>query len=354
MPLQQILLFPFSVLYDAATRLRNHLYNIGSKPVMHFETITVSVGNLAVGGTGKSPMVEYLVRLLNDRYKVATLSRGYGRKTKGFMIATDASTAGDIGDEPMQFYRKFKTVATIAVGEERVEAIPEILFHNPDIEVIILDDAYQHRKVARDLNILLTVYDKPFFKDHVLPAGRLREARTGAQRADMVVVTKCPEALPEKDQASYMQSIREYSKPDVPVFFSSVRYESPQPVYGKMGSLTGKTVLISGLANTDHFENFAQREYEVVKHMAFGDHHAYTLKDAQKIKEEFERLKGDFLLTTEKDMVKFITPEIQAVLGELPIYYVPICSYILDQEEAFKNMVLNSVKKRKDSLQGII
>lgn len=218
MPLHQILLFPFSALYDAATRLRNHLYDIGTKPVIHFETITVSVGNLAVGGTGKSPMVEYLVRLLKGQYKVATLSRGYGRKTKGFILASEQSTAASIGDEPMQFYRKFGAEVAVAVGEERAIAIPEILFHHSDTEVIILDDAFQHRKVGRDLNILLTAYHSPFFKDHVLPAGRLREARKGAHRADIVVVTKCPPTLDEKDKTSFSQAIREYAQPDVPIF----------------------------------------------------------------------------------------------------------------------------------------
>lgn len=354
MPLHQILLFPFSALYDAATRLRNHLYDIGTKPVIHFETITVSVGNLAVGGTGKSPMVEYLVRLLKGQYKVATLSRGYGRKTKGFILASEQSTAASIGDEPMQFYRKFGAEVAVAVGEERAIAIPEILFHHSDTEVIILDDAFQHRKVGRDLNILLTAYHSPFFKDHVLPAGRLREARKGAHRADIVVVTKCPPTLDEKDKTSFSQAIREYAQPDVPIFFSGVRYEKPKAVYNQAHAPSGKLVLVSGLANAVHFEKFAQATYEVIKHFAFGDHHAYTARDAHQIKQEFERLKGDFILTTEKDMVKLLVPEIQEVLGELPLYYLPIQTYIIEGEEAFQETVLNSVKKRKDSLQGIV
>lgn len=354
MPLHQILLFPFSALYDAATRLRNHLYDIGTKPVIHFETITVSVGNLAVGGTGKSPMVEYLVRLLKDQYEVATLSRGYGRKTKGFVMASEHSTAESIGDEPVQFYRKFGPEITVAVGEERAIAIPEILFHRSDTEVIIMDDAFQHRKVGRDLNILLTAYQSPFFKDYVLPAGRLREARKGAQRADIVVVTKCPPKLDEIDKTSFYNAIRQYAQSKVPIFFSGIRYEKPKPVYNQAHAPSGKVVLVSGLANGAHFEDFAKTTYEVIKHFAFGDHHAYTPKDAQKIKHEFQHLKGDFILTTEKDMVKLLVPEIQEVLGQLPLYYMPIQTYILEEEEAFKATVLNSVKKRKDSLQGII
>lgn len=354
MPLLQILLFPFSILYDAVTRLRNHLYDIGSKPAIHFETVTVSVGNLAVGGTGKSPMVEYLVRLLKNQYKVATLSRGYGRKTKGVFLASEQSTAANIGDEPMQFYRKFRSSATIAVGEERAIAIPEILFHHPDTEVIILDDAYQHRKVARDLNILLTAYDSPFFKDYVLPAGRLREARKGAQRADVIVVTKCPETLSEETKTTFVQSIRQYAMPKVPVYFSGTRYKNPQAVYGTSVAPEGKVLLISGLAKADHFEQFVRKKYEVERHLAYGDHHYYTIEDVQRIKEEFIQSKGDFLLTTEKDMVKLLPSEIQEVLEDLPIFYLPIETYILDNENAFIEEVLNSVRKRKDSLQGII
>src|SRR5690606_117557 len=158
----QILLYPLSILYNRATGFRNHLYNIHYKPTFHFETITISVGNLSVGGTGKSPMIEYLIRLLKDRFKVATLSRGYGRRSKGFKIADNHDDATSLGDEPFQFYLKFGKEVTVTVGEERAVAIPEILYNDENTEIILLDDAYQHRTVARDVNILLTTFDRPF------------------------------------------------------------------------------------------------------------------------------------------------------------------------------------------------
>lgn len=231
MAFYKILLYPLSVLYDAVTRFRNHLYNIRYKPRIHFETMVISVGNLAVGGTGKTPMVEYLIQLLKDQYKLATLSRGYGRKTKGFHFLNQEDTAEKVGDEPLQFFKKFGTEVVITVGEERALAIPEILFHHEETEIILLDDAFQHRKVDRDLNILLTAYASPFFADIILPAGRLREARKEAARADMVVVTKCPENLSETEQQHFKTRIKQYTVPEVPIFFSSIKYEVPVPVY---------------------------------------------------------------------------------------------------------------------------
>lgn len=356
MRLLKLLLFPLSVVYDAITRFRNHLYNIGYKPIIHFETVVVSVGNLSVGGTGKTPMVEYLLRLLKQQYHLATLSRGYGRKTTGFIVATPEETAESIGDEPMQFFKKFGHEVMVTVGEERAVAIPEIIFQQENTEVILLDDAYQHRKVARDLNILLTAFDAPFFKDAVLPAGRLRESRKGAKRADVVVVTKCPEGFSEKEAKYYEKQAQPYMVPNTPVFFSTVKYETPEPVYKRKGTPEGKVILVSGLANARHFEEFARKQYAVAQHKAFGDHHRYTLKDIMEIKAVFESLEGNdkFVLTTEKDMVKFLKQEFKVVLEDLPFYYIPIKTHILKEEKAFQALILNSVSKRRDSLKGII
>lgn len=356
MPLHKLLLYPFSIVYDAVTRFRNHLYNIGYKPVIHFERVVVSVGNLSVGGTGKTPMVEYLIRLLKDRYQLATLSRGYGRKTKGFVVATAEERATGIGDEPMQFFKKFGDEVMVTVGEERAIAIPEIIFRKEEVEVILLDDAYQHRKVDRDLNILLTAYDAPFFKDYILPAGRLRESRKGAKRADVVVVTKCPEDFSEEEEKYYEKQVLQYTVPGTPVFFSAIKYETPEPVYEKVDHTTGKVILVSGLANARYFEDFIKKTYTVAQHKAFGDHHHYTLKDVLAIKGAYEELKGEegFILTTEKDMVKFLRSDFKEVLKTLPFYYVPIKTHILNKEKAFQELILNSIGKRKESLKGII
>lgn len=353
----KIILYPFSLLYDASTRLRNHLYNIEYKPAFHFETIVISVGNLSVGGTGKTPMIEFLIRLLKGRYKLATLSRGYGRKSKGFKIAASEDNAESIGDEPYQFYSKFQSEILVAVGEERAIAIPEILYNQEDIEVILLDDAYQHRKVERDLNILLTTFERPFFDDLLLPAGRLREAASGAKRADVIVVTKCPREIYEQQKLNYKTRIEKYARPNTPVFFSSIGYEAPQPVFGnKFLSPKGTGIIVSGLANASDFEAHARNCFAIANHLKFNDHHDYTLKDIQQIKAGFEALEqGDkFVLTTEKDMVKFLKPELKSVLEDLPVFYLPITIQILTQQAEFEHLVINSIKKRKDTLAGII
>ena len=194
MILLRILLFPFSWLYYLITQIRNRLYDRGLKPSVKFELPVICVGNLTVGGTGKTPMIEHLIRLLQNRFKVATLSRGYGRATKGIRIAGPSENASTIGDEPFQFYTKFGKRITVAVGEERALAIPTILQECSDTQIILLDDGFQHRKVSPGFSILLTDYHRPFYNDFLLPSGRLRESRWGAERADVIVVTKCPSA----------------------------------------------------------------------------------------------------------------------------------------------------------------
>lgn len=358
MKLSQILLYPFGLIYDLVTSFRNHLYNIQYKPSIHFEIITISVGNLSVGGTGKSPMVEYLIRFLKDKYRLATLSRGYGRKSTGFRIASVSDNAETLGDEPYQFYLKFGKKITVTVGEERAVAIPEILFNDEKTEVVLLDDAYQHRKVERDLNILLTTFDRPFFDDLVLPAGRLREAASGAKRADVIVVTKCRNNITESQKEDYKNKIRQYALPGTPVFFSTIAYDAPLPVYEKPGVSrpSGTAILVSGLANPMYFENYSSKQFKVEHHLKYNDHHLYTMKDVLQIKQTFDSLeqRDKFILTTEKDMVKFLKPEMRAILNELPVFYLPIRMEILQNSVEFDTIILNSVQKRKDSLAGII
>ena len=204
----QALLYPFTLLYGTITDFRNHLYNMGQRPSIQFDTNVINVGNLTVGGTGKTPHVEYLIRLLHSQYKVATLSRGYGRKTKGFILANDEATAESIGDEPLQFYKKFKNECVVSVGEERALAIPHILTEHPETQVVLLDDAYQHRAVTPSFNILLTDYNRLFYQDYPFPSGRLRERRKGAKRANAVIVTKCPDDLSSSAQQAIEQQIR--------------------------------------------------------------------------------------------------------------------------------------------------
>ncbi|HWA32656.1 MAG TPA: tetraacyldisaccharide 4'-kinase, partial [Cyclobacteriaceae bacterium] len=211
MKIVRLLLYPFAALYNLATTVRNYLYDIGHKPSFEFDTPVIAIGNLNVGGSGKTPMVEYLVSLLKEHYKVATLSRGYRRETKGYRIATESDTVRQIGDEPMQLFRKFGKEVNVVVGEDRVLAIPNILQEFPETNVIVLDDALQHRSVRARLSILVTDCAHPFYDDFVLPFGRLRESRRGAKRSDIIVVSKCPGDIVYEKRRAMTQSIQRYA-----------------------------------------------------------------------------------------------------------------------------------------------
>lgn len=338
----EIVLYPFSVIYDLVTRVRNHLFNIEYKRSFRFETNVIAVGNLSVGGTGKTPMIEYLIRLLEDKYQITTLSRGYGRKTRGFRIANEQDSSKTIGDEPFQFYNKFKNVS-VSVGEQRAVAIPFILAEKPDTEVILLDDAYQHRYVDPSLNILLTDYQKPFFEDLLLPSGRLRESRKGANRANVIVVTKCPNDLDENGMKGFTDEIRKYNN-TAEIFFSCIQYEVPTPVY-KQGTWYKRTLLFSGIANDSKLKEYVSKKYDLLDVIKFADHQTYKTSDLLKIKDTFEQLpnKEKCLLTTEKDMVKLIDEGIDDEFKSLPVFYLPIKFNFLKDGKRFDEIVLNSI-----------
>lgn len=340
----KIILFPFSALYDLITRFRNYLYDIGKRPSIQFEANVISVGNLTVGGTGKTPHIEYLIRLLKDQYKVATLSRGYGRKTKGFRLADENSSAAILGDEPFQYYRKFGQDITVAVGEERALAIPMILYERPGTKVILLDDAYQHRAVRPLLSILLSDFNRPFYKDSLLPSGRLRESRTGAKRADAVIVSKCPDDLDLNSQQKIYQNILPYIENATPVFFTGIRYGKPLPVFGTTESWQGKKlILFTGLANAAPLIKYLEATYSLSAHLQFSDHQDYKEEDCKKILQTVERYnsnKDHILLTTEKDMVKFYEQGLKAKFEKLPFFYLPMEVYFLNKKEKFDALIL--------------
>ena len=337
-----IVLFPLSLLYRLVTTFRNHLYHIQYKKTISFTPFIISVGNLSVGGTGKTPMVTYLADWLSAKYPLAILSRGYGRQTRGIRIANEQDNARTLGDEPYLFYQKFKSEkqVTVAVGEERVAAVPEIVYHAPDTELILLDDAYQHRAIARDFNILLTSYQRPFYNDYVLPAGRLRESRRGARRADAVVVTKCPDGLSEEEMQQMTGKILVHASPGVPVFFTGIRYGTPQPMH-ETKKMTDKVILFSGLADGSLFEAYARKHFEVVSHITFADHHRYSEKGRQQLADALTKAgPSASLLTTEKDMVKLEDTAWQT----LPIFYLPIHPYFLQQENQFQDLLLQKIR----------
>ena len=340
MNLFTILVYPLAILYDLVTRVRNRMYDLGLKPSVKFDIPVVSVGNLAVGGTGKTPMIEHLIRLLSPQYGVATLSRGYKRQTRGFRIAQPKDSALTLGDEPYQFYKKFRDKIVVAVGEERAIAIPLILDHQPETQIILLDDAYQHRRVKPSFQMVLTDHKAPFYKDFLLPAGRLRESRKNANRADAIVVSKCPSTMMEEEMIEIEASIRKYS--DKPVFFSTIRYGELEPINGKVFT-TDQVVLVTGIAHAESLQAYVASTYKLVKHFDFSDHHYYSAEDLEQIT-AIAREHHAAIITTEKDATKIDSVNLRPFLGDTPFFCLPIEIEFLKNGEDFDAMILNAVK----------
>ncbi len=333
----RLLLFPLSILYDLITRIRNHLYTIGHKSSFTFDVPVISIGNLNAGGSGKTPMTEYLIRLLSSEHRLATLSRGYGRRTRGFRVAGDQDNATTIGDEPFQMYRKFKDKVKVTVGEDRAFAIPNILQDEVPVDAVLLDDAFQHRAVNPQLSILLTEYARPFTRDYVLPAGNLREARKGASRADVIVVTKCPEKV---DETGLANEIRTYAG-DKPVFFSRLKYADLVP-FGNLKQSPGKVILVTGIANPQPLLDHLRLRYEVIKHIRFADHHAFTTSEINDIHYEAAQFSDVAILTTEKDMVRLRS---EATVASNPWFYIPVTMEFLKNGSEFDAMIVRQLKR---------
>ena len=315
------LLWPLSLIYGGVITVRNWLYNTNFLKVFESKITTINVGNLTVGGTGKTPHVEYLIKLLNQTHQVATLSRGYGRKTTGFVQANINSDASEIGDEPLQIFKKFGENIEIFVCEKRAAGLQKIEMNNPGIDLIILDDAFQHRAIKPKINILITDYNRLFFNDLMLPSGLLREPKSGAKRADAIIVSKCSKSILESEKDKIKQQIYQYSQPNYPVFFSTFQYESPQPYFQNQPRFDVKktTILLSGIAQPQHFEAAALQKFKIDRHLTFKDHHSFSERDLPKTDYQ--------ILTTEKDLVK-----IKSILNskENNFYFWPIEVHFLD------------------------
>jgi len=335
-------LIPFSYIYAGITRTRNWLYDQEILKSHGFPVPVIIVGNLTVGGTGKTPHIEYLVQVLKSK-KIAILSRGYKRQTTGFVSASARETAVTLGDEPYQYFKKYAGVM-VAVCENRVNGINALLKLNPHLDVILLDDAFQHRPVQAHLNILLTDYNRLFFRDMVLPAGRLRESRRGAQRADLVVVSKCPEKLSEAEESFLQESILRYTKKGVPVFYSRYCYQKPV-LFGYNATCGKKIVLVTGIAQSEPLINYLKNAgYDIVKHFKFPDHYYYREQDLKEISNFAKSNNSYSILTTEKDWVKLTDPEFSELIQKLPIFYIPITVAFLRDQEKFDELILNTVK----------
>ncbi|MDW7690540.1 tetraacyldisaccharide 4'-kinase [Flammeovirgaceae bacterium SG7u.111] len=342
----KILLYPFSLLYHFATWLRNRTYDSGMKNSVSFDLPTISVGNLTVGGTGKTPHIEYLIRLLKPSFKLATLSRGYGRKTKGFVVAEEGISATQLGDEPMQFFQKYGSEVLVTVCEERLYGIPAILMEEPETDIVLLDDAYQHRQVKPGVNILLSDFNRPFYKDLLLPAGRLRESRKGAERADIVIVSKCPTNLLPNDMLAIKKEIRAYISSQIPIYFTCFDYGKPVQLLGAPTETPRKIVLVTGIANTKYLEEYIGKHFEMVEHLRYPDHHTYTAAIIDKIKASVEKA-GEYVsvITTEKDATKLANGELGEMLKELPVFALPIeVKFLGGEAEQFAKQVLGKVE----------
>ena len=342
----RILLLPFALVYWLVIAIRNWMYN---KKILHstsFALPLICVGNLAVGGTGKSPMVEYLVRLLKDQFKVATLSRGYKRRTKGYALANETSNALDIGDEPMQFHIKFPDVP-VAVGEERLDAIPQLLHDRPQTEVIILDDAFQHRAIKAGLNILLTDYNNLFTRDFYLPTGDLRDLKSEYRRAEVIIVTKCNPDLSETEKQELIEEINPQAAQTV--FFTTSEYGQPYHILTKTGlSFTENTevLLVSGIANPRPLKSMLE-EYSKAYHLLqYPDHRIFTIDDLKEIRKKFTAIDSvdKIILTTEKDAVRLV--KFNTEIAGWPLYVIPVRHHFLYGEgEKFGQLVIDFIRR---------
>ncbi|MFD2516591.1 tetraacyldisaccharide 4'-kinase [Salinimicrobium flavum] len=329
------LLYPFSLLYGGVMLLRNKLYDRGIFSSEEYELPVIAVGNLSVGGTGKTPMVEHLITLLAEDYRVATLSRGYKRSSSGFRLVTGKESAAEVGDEPLQFKTKFPKVM-VAVDEVRTHGIGQLLNQAQPPEVIILDDAFQHRKVKAGFYILLTPYNDLYSDDLVLPAGNLREPKSGARRADVVVVTKCPPSLEEQEKKKIADRLKINAGQDL--YFSSISYSDK--VMGidttlNLDELKVKSfVLVTGIANPAPLVKHLKDRGLSFEHKAFPDHHNFTAAQIKELQKE------ELLLTTEKDFMR--------LKNELPgpgLFYLPITTEFLGDRKKFENSINSFVRK---------
>ena len=313
------ILFPLAFLYWLVTFIRNWLYDKGIFKSFSFDIPIIAVGNLSVGGTGKTPQIEYLIRLLSDNYKVAVLSRGYKRTTKGFILADENASASSIGDEPFQFYSKFPNIQ-VAVDANRKNGIENLLQLPNKPDVILLDDAFQHRKVKAGFYILLTAYDDLFCDDNILPFGNLREPSSGKKRADMIIVTKCPKDLSELAQ----QKIKEKLKVKQQVFFTTIQYDDC--VFGNDSQLlvseiqSESKVLVAGIAKPKLFFDFLKNDNDET--LVFPDHHDFSKQDCELI---LAKANGRKIITTEKDFVR-----LNGLLPKAQLFYLPIKSTFLN------------------------
>ena len=331
--IKKILFWILSTPFLLVTSIRNFLYNIGVIKSHQFNIPIISIGNLDLGGSGKTPSIEYLVRLLSNNYKVAVLSRGYGRKSIGFILADYNSDAGTIGDESMQYYKKFKNII-VSVDSNRVRGINKLIKLNSKLEIVLLDDAYQHRKVKPGMSILLTKFNDLYSDDNIFPLGNLRESKRNANRADIIIVTKCNSDINEDQKKQVIQKLN--IGDNQKIYFSSIKYS--KMVYDKESSKplsefkNIKFTLVTGIADSSHLINYLNDSGYNFNHILFKDHHNFSDSDIIKID------RNNLIITTEKDYVKLFTKITSS------LYYLPI-EFVINNEVDFNKQILDYIQE---------
>ena len=348
----KILLSPFALVYGIVVSLRGFLYRSNLMRSSRFDIPTICVGNLSVGGSGKTPHIEYLIRLLQPYINVSVLSRGYKRKTEGFRMVEPENNVTEVGDEPLQFKRKYPSVP-VAVGEKRAYAIPQMLYRNPEIQAILLDDAFQHLAVRPYLNILLTEFNEPFTRDYLLPAGRLRDWRHSYRRADIIIITKCPIHLEDVEKQRFINEINLY--PYQRIYFSYYDYGTPYSIFNTPSVLaTGamlspqfvdldmdtELLLICAIAKADYLVEYLSSKVKSVQTMEFEDHRVFSNYDVAQFKRLFDSMSGrkKIIITTEKDATRLELHKDYLIENQMVIYAIPIeVNFHFNEKEVFNN-----------------
>lgn len=344
-------LLPFSWIYGSIVRFRNWLFDMGLKKSKSFSIPIISVGNITVGGSGKTPHVEYLIRLLHDKAKIAVLSRGYKRKSHGYVLAEESTTMPEIGDEPFQMHQKFSDIY-VAVDAKRARGIENLQNDevSKDVDVVLLDDAFQHRYVKPGINILLVDYHRLIIYDKMLPAGRLREPLSGKNRADIVIITKCPKDLKPMEFRVLTKAMDLY--PFQKLYFTSIDYDTPKGVFEEKQIELDKlqdyhVLLLTGIASPKQMEHDLKPMTKDITNLSFGDHHSFKGKDIDRINDTFESMpEPRIIITTEKDAVRLretdgLYEKVKSNMYELPIKV----SFMLDQQDNFNEKIISYVRK---------
>lgn len=353
MILKKILFFPFAVIYGIITSFRNLLYDWKFLKSKSFDVHTICVGNLAVGGTGKTPHVEYLINLLQNDFKIAILSRGYKRKTSGFIHADETSTAFDIGDEPLQYKTKNPQL-DVCVDANRVNGVKKILEFPEPPKIIILDDAFQHRALNCELKIVISEYTNLYINDCMMPSGYLRESKKGINRADIIIISKTPDKTTAIEIRTLIRDLKPLAHQQL--FFTWLKYgelrgfQNPKDTIDSLNDLFRyRIVLFTGIGNPTPMVTYLKEYSSDVKHIQYPDHHSFTIQDIADIRAELDAIEGGnkIVITTEKDAMRLMGNDLQDIANTLPLYILPIEVDFKDKTQEFNETIINYVRTNK-------